>query len=205
MFCKFRKLFVVVMACVVTLAFVACDYEGGEIIRELPGPPGTIEENRNLDYAVEGFLLTIAVEENVLPYGQRFQVQAELENLREEDVEISFIFFFDYSVPNWNGRCCGYGCLRNECERWLSRPMAYDLPTPQFMYFPSNGIIRNRFRESPLESSAIPVGRTIGGNHLPPGKHELRMSARFNVSDEKISPNHNAVVVWSNTITIVVQ
>ena len=206
-FGKFRNLFVVVMACVVALAFVACDYEGGEVIRELPGP-GTIEENRNPDNAVEGFLLTIAVEENVLPHGQRFQVHAELENLREEDVKISYTFFFSFHIPNWNPHCCGYGCLGLECELLQNDISSTDLPMPSFMYFPAGEVIGIRG-----VSYEVPRGvHTRDGvalvGVLPPGTHELTVGAHFTLhcTEDPMTPsNTTRIGVGSNTIILTVQ
>ena len=208
---KLKKIIVTVLASVMMFALVACDYDAVAEPPEPPEPPGTIEENRNPENAVEGFLLTIAVEDNFLPYGRSFRVQVELENLREEDVEISFSTLFGHSIPNWHPSCCGRGCGDPACERRLSSDvMAYEAPISSIMSFPSNATITGRHGDWQRESVPMIIGRVRAISEprtrgfLPPGEHELTVTARFSTYRKDDPTSWGQVVVRSNTITLTV-
>jgi hypothetical protein len=197
---RFWQAFKVALITIALMSLTACDFmeEGqiqgqyeSQVVTEDEGnlihePPKTIEDNRNPEYAVDGFLLTIAVEENILPQGMKFQVQVELENLMDEEAEISYDFLFVPIIPNWSNRCCLHGCFEGSCNNVVAQ---FDLPESAIEVLYSKDTIRNICFRSRRELDFLSIG------NLPQGKHDLVFRASFWFQDEYIEIISNEIIL----------
>jgi hypothetical protein len=132
----------------------------------------------------EDFVLSISVEETTLRQGEEFRVNVALLNNTSQAVEINYFVLFDYSIPNYNKWCCGYGCIGSECESGLL-VAPFDLPEPTAMLIESGDVI--------LSTQSV-------GRRLPIGTHELRFSAMFWLDNST-----DNTVIRSNTVLITVE
>ena len=131
---------------------------------------------------VDGIILTISMEETVLPQGEDFRVNVELKNNTEEDHEIAFSILFWPFIQDWH-----------LFDEWG----AIDLPYP--------GDQRKVFKANSTISNTGPFGTEIGwyfGHTLETGTHEIRFRADFYLNWHK--ENHRRVEIWSNEITFVI-
>ncbi|MCL2843074.1 MAG: S-layer homology domain-containing protein [Oscillospiraceae bacterium] len=137
----------------------------------------------------EDFVLTISVEETSLPQGETFRANVELKNNSGEDQTITYSTLFWPDIPNWNPFGCGYGCPRN---RYCERPVSpFDMPLPRPRFLSVNDAIRTVWSH---------LG--AGVNPLPPGTHELRFIAFFDLNWEQ--ENQERIAIWSNTVVLTV-
>jgi hypothetical protein len=151
-----------------------------------PAPPPLPAVDYN-----NAFVLTISVEESTLPQGENFRVNAALKNNSEQDVEINYFFLLDFSIPNYNKFCCGYGCPGSGCDSGELVAM-FDLPEPTSRLLEAGGVVQNTGFWGSRDAGALLVG-----SRLPPGTHELSFTARFWLDDyaEQVTTRSNTILL----------
>jgi len=154
----------------VGLSTVACE----ENVEICPG-----EEN------VDGFSLTISVENTTVKQGNNFKVNVELKNNREEDVIIVYGRLFWPCIPYWQL----YYDYNFEVVYGISDPII----------FPAGSVIR-----VPDPDSEYEIGLNLIGRGLKRGTHYLRYKASFYFDEYKYGLKPE-IEVWSNTIVLTVK
>ena len=137
-----------------------------------------------IDYEGRDFVLTIEVEETILPRGENFKVNIELKNNSGEDQNIRFDSLFGPNIRNWS--------IRNE----KNLLMRHELHTAYKLLFEKNSVLRN------IETCGFPEGPRSLGKTLTPGTHELRFGASFTLT----SSLEDQQMIWvrSNIVVLTV-
>jgi len=129
----------------------------------------------------EDFELTISSVEEMITFSQSkyFIANAELKNISERDIEITYMIIFWPSIPNWS-----------HLDEFDEVSM-FDMPAPQSVLLKPNDILQ---------------GKTMGfGRTLETGTHELRVGAIFWPKPlEELSDREEQMVIHSNPITLTV-